>query len=165
MNKLNISILGTRAELEIAYRGTRLLREKLDEIYTKRIEITLIAMGLSCVSIIVTILFKNHPLVVTLGCIAIILSLLLIPLSKLPDLMVFESMIQKIFSIDMEVKASGGIDGQNPNITSNETKLGKKANRFLKKQELTSNQLEMFNILKIEWEDSLGSLVKTCKSL
>ena len=62
----------------------------------------------------------------------------------------------------MEVKASGGIDGQNPNITSNETKLGKKANRFLKKQELTSNQLEMFHILKIEWEDSLGSLVKTC---
>jgi hypothetical protein len=165
MNFDDKNLSGMKAELDVAYKGTRLLRTKLDELYAKRIEIYAIALMLTMVTIIAVIIFRGNTAFVSVGVFLLVMFMSVLPLIKVADSVLFESMIQKIVSVPLQLKYSGGLGVQDPNLVSNESKLGKKARNYLSKQNLSVSELEMFHILKVEWDDSLDKLIRTCKSI
>lgn len=165
MNFDNKNLSGIKAELDVAYKGTRLLRRKLDELYAKRIEIYAIVLMLTMATVIAVIIFRGNAAFVSVGVVLLVMFMSVLPLMKVADSLMFESMIQKVVSVPLQVKSSGGLGAQDPNLVSNESRLGRKARNYLSKQNLSASELEMFHILKIEWDDSLDKLIRTCKSI
>ncbi len=165
MNFDNKNLSGIKAELDVAYKGTRLLRRKLDELYAKRIEIYAIVLMLTMATIIAVIIFRGNAAFVSVGVVLLVTFMSVLPLMKVADSVMFESMIQKVVSVPLQVKSSGGLGAQDPNLVSNESRLGRKARNYLSKQNLSASELEMFHILKVEWDDSLDKLIRTCKSI
>jgi hypothetical protein len=165
MNFDNKNLSGIKAELDVAYKGTRLLRRKLDELYAKRIEIYAIVLMLTMATIIAVIIFRGNAALVSVGVVLLVTFMSVLPLMKVADSVMFESMIQKVVSVPLQVKSSGGLGAQDPNLVSNESRLGRKARNYLSKQNLSASELEMFHILKVEWDDSLDKLIRTCKSI
>lgn len=159
------NLSGMKAELDVAYKGTRLLRRKLDELYAKRIEIYAIVLMLTMATVIAVIIFRGNAAFVSVGVVLLVMFMSVLPLMKVADSVMFESMIQKVVSVPLQVKSSGGLGAQDPNLVSNETRLGRKARNYLSKQNLSASELEMFHILKVEWDDSLDKLIRTCKSI
>jgi len=159
------NLSGIKAELDVAFNGTRLLRAKLDDLYKKRIEISAVAIILAMVCITLVLLFHENLIVVAVGTVLMVIFVIVMPMIHVITSLFSETLIQKFVSIPLYLKHSGGIGAQNPNLVLNESRLGEKARVYLKKEKLSKEELEMFHILKIEWDDTLDNLIKTCRSL
>ena len=92
MNFDNKNLSGMKAELDVAYKGTRLLRTKLDELYAKRIEIYAIVLMLTMVTVIAVIIFRGNTAFVLVGVVLLVMFMSVLPLIKVADSVFFESM-------------------------------------------------------------------------